>query len=61
MQSTFGQILRYLHKDLLGLRLHLHLHKLGLTVDLQDRMLVLKLMVLHTGCLKMVSLGTQVN
>ncbi len=61
MQSMFGLIQRYSHNVLLVNHLRLRLHKLELTVDLLDRMLVLKLMVLHIGCQRMVSLDMLVN
>ena len=61
MQSMFGLILHCSHNVLLVNHLRLRSHKLELTADLLDRMLVLKLMVLRIGCQKMVFLDTLVN
>ena len=61
MQFMFGLIQRYLLNVLLVNHLRLRLHKLELTVDLLDRMHVLKLMVLRIGCQRMVSLDMLVN
>ena len=61
MQSMFGQTQLYSHNVLLVNHLHLPFHKLELTVDWLGRTHVLKLMVLHIGCQRMVSLDMLVN